>query len=258
MPEENVRIAERPRRRARVSSPRRPRVAPRLLPRRRRDARTQATRRASASLRAGPCCRRPRRRTRLRGVVPTLDEIERRAPERLALIHFGVVDDVADHLARMREELRRWVARVEGGATEEEFVGASRASSQRGCRETPTSGSAPRRSGSPTVGSSVTGPEASRPRRLGEADDLLLARLAVVRAERLVELPLELAGRLQLLGDVGAADQLALDEDLRDRRPAGERRELLADLRVGKDVDRRDRRAGRAQRLRARAASCRT
>ena len=30
----------------------------------------------------------------------TLDEIERRAPERLALIHFGVFDDVDRHLAR--------------------------------------------------------------------------------------------------------------------------------------------------------------
>ena len=56
----------------------------------------------------------------------TLDEIERRRPERLALIHFGVVDDVADHLALMREELHRWVARVESGATEEEFVSAGR------------------------------------------------------------------------------------------------------------------------------------
>ena len=32
----------------------------------------------------------------------TLDEIERRDPQRLALIHFGVAEDVASHLAEMR------------------------------------------------------------------------------------------------------------------------------------------------------------
>ena len=36
--------------------------------------------------------------------------------------------------------------------------------------------------------------------------------------------------------------QLAVDEQLRDRRPVGDRRELLADARVGQDVDRRERR----------------
>src|SRR5438552_12604031 len=35
----------------------------------------------------------------------TIDEVERRAPERLALIHFGVVTDVAPHLQRLRREL---------------------------------------------------------------------------------------------------------------------------------------------------------
>jgi glyoxylase-like metal-dependent hydrolase (beta-lactamase superfamily II) len=59
--------------------------------------------------------------------LSTLDEIERRTPDRLALIHFGVVEDVADHLTLMREELHRWVKRVEDGATEEEFVEAGRA-----------------------------------------------------------------------------------------------------------------------------------
>ncbi len=56
----------------------------------------------------------------------TLDEIERRAPERLALIHFGVVDDPAEHLLRLREELGRWAERVRGGMTEEQFVAAGR------------------------------------------------------------------------------------------------------------------------------------
>ena len=59
--------------------------------------------------------------------LSTLDEIERRRPERLALIHFGVVDDVGGHLELMREELDRWVERVEAGASEEAFVEAGRA-----------------------------------------------------------------------------------------------------------------------------------
>jgi glyoxylase-like metal-dependent hydrolase (beta-lactamase superfamily II) len=56
----------------------------------------------------------------------TLDEIERRAPERLALIHFGVVEDSHDHLDRMRTELDRWAERVRSGVNEEEFVEACR------------------------------------------------------------------------------------------------------------------------------------
>lgn len=56
----------------------------------------------------------------------TLDEIERRGPARLALIHFGVFDDVARHLDELRERLARWAERVELGATEEEFVAAAR------------------------------------------------------------------------------------------------------------------------------------
>ena len=56
----------------------------------------------------------------------TLDEIERRRPERLALIHFGVAEDVSDHLALMREELHTWVELVRLGATSEEFVRTGR------------------------------------------------------------------------------------------------------------------------------------
>lgn len=53
----------------------------------------------------------------------TLDEILRRGPDRLALIHFGVADDdVAGHVERLRDRLRIWSERVERGATEEEFV----------------------------------------------------------------------------------------------------------------------------------------
>jgi hypothetical protein len=52
----------------------------------------------------------------------TIDEMERRGPERLALIHFGVADDPTAHLARLRLELLDWAEFVLGGATEDEFV----------------------------------------------------------------------------------------------------------------------------------------
>jgi glyoxylase-like metal-dependent hydrolase (beta-lactamase superfamily II) len=60
----------------------------------------------------------------------TIDEIERRAPKRLALIHFGVVDSPHDHLRRLRRELRVWAQRVRQGMSEEEFVEAARADLQ--------------------------------------------------------------------------------------------------------------------------------
>ncbi len=56
----------------------------------------------------------------------TIDELERRSPERLALIHFGVVEDPSEHLPRLREQLARWSSRVEGGVTKMEFVEAAR------------------------------------------------------------------------------------------------------------------------------------
>jgi glyoxylase-like metal-dependent hydrolase (beta-lactamase superfamily II) len=52
----------------------------------------------------------------------TLDELERRAPERLALIHFDVVPEPAPHLAELRRRLHEWAGLVERGASEEEFV----------------------------------------------------------------------------------------------------------------------------------------
>ncbi|MBA2568002.1 MAG: MBL fold metallo-hydrolase [Actinobacteria bacterium] len=57
----------------------------------------------------------------------TIDEIERRAPERLALIHFGVVESPHDHLRRQRRELRVWGQRVRQGMSEGDFIGAARA-----------------------------------------------------------------------------------------------------------------------------------
>jgi glyoxylase-like metal-dependent hydrolase (beta-lactamase superfamily II) len=57
----------------------------------------------------------------------TLAALEDRAPERLALIHFGVFDDVQRHLADLRLELQDWADFVRGGASEEEFVAYVRA-----------------------------------------------------------------------------------------------------------------------------------
>ena len=54
-------------------------------------------------------------------------EIRRRAPERLALIHFGVHKDTRLHLDRLEGELDTWAARVENGMTQVEFVAVARA-----------------------------------------------------------------------------------------------------------------------------------
>jgi glyoxylase-like metal-dependent hydrolase (beta-lactamase superfamily II) len=56
-----------------------------------------------------------------------IDELERRAPERLALIHFGVAEDVGAHLDRLRSKLLEWSRLVEGGASQEEFAAAGHA-----------------------------------------------------------------------------------------------------------------------------------
>ena len=52
----------------------------------------------------------------------TLDELERRDPQRLALIHFGVFDDPMRHLEELRRRLPEWAERVRDGATEEQFA----------------------------------------------------------------------------------------------------------------------------------------
>ncbi len=56
----------------------------------------------------------------------TIVEIERRAPARLALIHFGVFDDMQEHLAALRDTLRRWGKRVADGMDEGTFIAAAR------------------------------------------------------------------------------------------------------------------------------------
>ena len=60
----------------------------------------------------------------------TFDEILRHQPERLALIHFGVVtgiEAVAEHIERTRLYLGVWAKRVYDGMDEEAFVAAARA-----------------------------------------------------------------------------------------------------------------------------------
>ena len=57
----------------------------------------------------------------------TIAATELRAPARLALTHFGVFDDVQEHLARLRETLLRWGERVGHGMDQETFVAAARA-----------------------------------------------------------------------------------------------------------------------------------
>jgi glyoxylase-like metal-dependent hydrolase (beta-lactamase superfamily II) len=52
----------------------------------------------------------------------TLQEIERRDPERLALIHWGVGDDPRRHLAELRLELYDWADFIRGGADVDEFT----------------------------------------------------------------------------------------------------------------------------------------
>lgn len=57
----------------------------------------------------------------------TLQEIERRAPARLALTHFGVFEDVEEHISRLRDTLHTWSERVAHGMDQETFVAAGRA-----------------------------------------------------------------------------------------------------------------------------------
>jgi glyoxylase-like metal-dependent hydrolase (beta-lactamase superfamily II) len=56
----------------------------------------------------------------------TIAEIEGRAPDRLALIHFGHADDVTGHLERLGAELDRWAELVRDGLGVDEFVAEAR------------------------------------------------------------------------------------------------------------------------------------
>jgi glyoxylase-like metal-dependent hydrolase (beta-lactamase superfamily II) len=57
----------------------------------------------------------------------TIEDIRSRKPGRLALIHFGVVDDVDRHLDELERQLDTWAERVLAGASEQEFVDAATA-----------------------------------------------------------------------------------------------------------------------------------
>jgi hypothetical protein len=57
----------------------------------------------------------------------TVTAIRAREPDRLALIHFGIHEDVEAHLDRLETELDRWADRVGRGMQQEEFVAAARA-----------------------------------------------------------------------------------------------------------------------------------
>jgi glyoxylase-like metal-dependent hydrolase (beta-lactamase superfamily II) len=65
----------------------------------------------------------------LEGWEGTFDDVLRHQPERLALIHFGVVEgmeETAEHVARARAYLQVWSDRIENGMCEEEFVAVAR------------------------------------------------------------------------------------------------------------------------------------
>ena len=55
----------------------------------------------------------------------TVAEIRRREPDRLALIHFGVFDDVGRHLDDLERRLDEWAERVATGLSEQEFADAA-------------------------------------------------------------------------------------------------------------------------------------
>jgi glyoxylase-like metal-dependent hydrolase (beta-lactamase superfamily II) len=52
----------------------------------------------------------------------TIRELERRDPERLALVHFGVATDVRVHLAALRSRLDYWIELVGRGLAEKGFI----------------------------------------------------------------------------------------------------------------------------------------
>ena len=56
----------------------------------------------------------------------TFEEIERRRPERLALIHFGVAESPSEHLGLVRDELAKWAERGREGLDEQAWVTAAR------------------------------------------------------------------------------------------------------------------------------------
>jgi glyoxylase-like metal-dependent hydrolase (beta-lactamase superfamily II) len=60
------------------------------------------------------------------GWFHTFEEIERRRPERLALIHFGVAESPSEHLALVRDGLTSWAERGRQGLDEQAWVATAR------------------------------------------------------------------------------------------------------------------------------------
>jgi glyoxylase-like metal-dependent hydrolase (beta-lactamase superfamily II) len=57
--------------------------------------------------------------------LKTVDDLERRDPQELALIHFGVARNPREHLEQLRRRLEEWTSSVAGGASQEEFEAAA-------------------------------------------------------------------------------------------------------------------------------------
>ena len=88
-----------------------PREPPRLLPARGRDALYGRLGRRPHPAEPVRAPRVPSARLDVEAWFRTFDEIERRRPARLALIHFGVADSPSEHLALIRQELTQWAER---------------------------------------------------------------------------------------------------------------------------------------------------
>src|SRR5271155_6239124 len=71
-------------------------------------------------------------------------------------------------------------------------------------------------------------------------------------AERVLDERLELAALVELADDIASADELAVDIDLRDRRPVAVTLDRLAQLLIGQHVDGLERRAERFENLHSR------
>ena len=63
----------------------------------------------------------------LRAWIATVEEVRRRGPSRLALVHFGAFDDVDRHLDELLRRLDDWTTFTEGDVSEPDFTAHVRA-----------------------------------------------------------------------------------------------------------------------------------
>ena len=89
--------------------------------------RTRATRPASASTRPSRRPLAPPPDIDVEAWHRTLDELEAREPARIALPHYGVFEEVTEHVAQLRRRLDLWAGRVESGTPVEQFVATAEA-----------------------------------------------------------------------------------------------------------------------------------